>query len=322
MRLLYRFALGGLLSSGLVGAPHAQTSPAKPVRIVIPFAPGGGSDVVGRILAQKLGETTGQTYIVDNRPGASGNIAFEFVARSEPDGYTFMNSTPGLVTNPTLYRKVNYKVDDFVAITLIGEAPLAISVHPSLPVHSIAELVQLAKRKPGEVRYGSVGAGSSSHLATELFRVMAGIDMVHVPYKGGPQVLQDVISGQIEMTSLPLNESMPQVRAKRVRALAQTGARRSSIAPDLPTMEEAGFKGYAMSTWYVIIGPAAIPSDAVNRFNGEIVKVLKFPDVQERLKAAGVGDIIGSTPAEAAQFLKAEFAKWSKLIQASGIKAE
>jgi tripartite-type tricarboxylate transporter receptor subunit TctC len=306
----------------MLAAAHAQTGTARPVRIVIPFAPGGGSDVVGRILAQKLGETSGQTFIVDNRPGASGNIAFEFVARAEPDGYTLMNSTPGLVTNPNLYRKVNYKIEDFVAITLIGEAPLAISVHPSLPVNSIAELVQLAKRKPGEVRYGSVGAGSSSHLATELFLSMAGLQMVHVPYKGGPAVLQDVISGQVEMTSLPLTESMPQVRAKRVRALAQTGAQRSSLAPDLPTMEESGFKGYAISTWYVIIGPAAIPSEMVNRLNDDIVKVLKFPDVQERLKAAGIGDVIGSKPSEAAQFLKAEYAKWTKLIQTSGIKAE
>ncbi len=311
-----------VLVSGLCAQAHAQTYPSKPVRMIIPFTPGGGSDVVGRVLAQKLGETTGQNFIIDNRPGAGGNIAFEYVAKSEPDGYTILNGTPGIVINPNLFRKVNYKIEDFTAVSLIGKAPLLIAVHPSLPVHSIADLVKLAKAKPGAIRYGSPGAGSSSHLASEVFRMMAGIDLVHVPYKGGPQVLQDVISGQIEMTSLPLTESLPQARANRVRALAQTGEKRSSIAPDIPTVDEAGLKGYAVTTWYVIFGPAGMPGDVLKKLHAEFINALKSADVQERLKSVGVGDIIGSTPEQAAQFVKAESVRWAEVIRASGAKAD
>lgn len=199
MRLIQGMALCGFLIAGLVANAQAQTYPSRPVKIVIPFTAGGGADVVARILAQKLGASVGQGFVVDNRPGAGGNIAFELVARAEPDGYTLLNSTPGIVINPTLYRKVSYKIEDFVAISLIGKAPLLIVVHPSLPVRSVADLVKLAKAKPGSIRFSSAGTGSSSHLASEVFRMMAGIDMVHVPYKGGPQALQDVISGQVEM---------------------------------------------------------------------------------------------------------------------------
>jgi tripartite-type tricarboxylate transporter receptor subunit TctC len=321
VRIIRLLALCVLLPALCVEA-HAQAYPTKPVRMIIPFTPGGGSDVIARVLAQKLGETIGQNFVIDNRPGAGGNIAFEFVAKAEPDGYTLLNGTPGIVINPNLFRKVNYRIEDFTAVSLIGKAPLLIAVHPSLPVHTIADLVKLARAKPGAIRYGSPGAGSSSHLASEVLRMMAGIDLVHVPYKGGPQVLQDLISGQIEMTSLPLTESLPQVRANRIRALAQTGEKRSSIAPDLPTVDEAGIKGYAVTTWYVIFGPAGMPGDVVRKLNAELVNALKLADVQERLKSVGVGDIIGSTPGEAAQFVKAESVRWAEVIRASGARAD
>ncbi len=319
-----------MVISGAVNDVSAQASatgsgqayPSRPVRIIIPFTAGGGADVVARILAQKLGESSGQTFVVDNRPGAGGNIAFELVAKAEPDGYTLLNSTPGIVINPTLYRKVAYKVEDFVAVCLIGKAPLLIVVHPSLPVRSISELVKLARAKPGAIRYSSAGTGSSSHLASEMLRMMAGIDMLHVPYKGGPQALQDVIGGQVEMTTLPFPETLPQVRANRVRSLAQTGEKRSSIAPDIPTLDEAGIKGYAVTTWYVFFGPARMPPDVVTKLHAELVKALRFPEVQERLKVAGVGEVIGSTPEQAAQFVKAEFVRWAQVIQASGAKAD
>jgi tripartite-type tricarboxylate transporter receptor subunit TctC len=312
----------GVVAGTLAFAAGAQTWPAKPVRIVIPFTPGGGSDSVGRIIAQKLGEITSQSFVVENRPGAGGNIAFEFVAKSDADGYTLLNSPVGVVTNPSLFSKVNYRIEDFAAVTQIGEAPLLVVVNPSLPVRSLAEFIKLAKSRPGEVRFGSSGTGSSSHLASEVLRMMGGINIVHIPYKGGPQSIHDVIGGQVEMTTLPMPESLPQVRANRVRALGQTGIKRSSIAPEIPTLDEGGLKGYSVVTWYVFMVPAKTPAAVISRIHAELEKTLKFPDVQERLKAAGVTEIVGAGPEQAAQFIKSEYARWAKVIQASGAKAD
>jgi tripartite-type tricarboxylate transporter receptor subunit TctC len=311
-----------ILACATVFAADAQTWPAKPVRIVIPFTPGGGSDSVGRIIAQKLGEITGQSFVVENRPGAGGNIAFEFVAKSDADGYTLLNSPVGVVTNPSLFSKVNYRIEDFAAVTQIGEAPLLVVVNPSLPVRSLAEFIKLAKSRPGEVRFGSSGTGSSSHLASEVLRMMGGINIVHIPYKGGPQSIHDVIGGQVEMTTLPMPESLPQVRANRVRALGQTGIKRSSIAPEIPTLDEGGLKGYSVVTWYVFMVPAKTPPAVISRIHAELEKTLKFPDVQEHLKAAGVTEIVGAGPEQAGQFIKSEYARWAKVIQASGAKAD
>ena len=303
------------------GAAIAQSYPAKPVRMLVAFPAGGSADIVARVLAQKLSESIGQNIFVDNRPGAGGNIAFEALAKAEPDGYTILNSTPGIVINPSLYRKVGFRLDDFVAISLVGEAPLLIMAHPSLPANTIPELVRLAKAKPGAIRYASAGNGSSSHLASEVFRMMAGIDMLHVPYKGGGPALQDVIGGQVELTALPIAESMPLVRAKRVKAIGQTGSKRSSIAPDVPTLAESGIPGYAVTTWYVVFGPAKMPRELVLRLHGELDKVLKRADTQEKFKEVGV-DIIGTSPEQAAAFVASESEKWAKLIQASGAKVD
>ena len=312
----------GIFACAVAFAADAQTWPAKPVRIVIPFTPGGGSDSVGRIIAQKLGEITNQSFVVENRPGAGGNIAFEFVAKSDPDGYTLLNSPVGVVTNPSLFSKVNYRIEDFAAVTQIGEAPLLVVVNPSLPVSSLAEFIKLAKARPGEIRFGSSGTGSSSHLASEVLRMMGGINVVHIPYKGGPQSIHDVIGGQVEMTTLPMPESLPQARANRVRALGQTGIKRSSIAPEIPTLDEGGLKGYSVVTWYVFMVPAKTPVAVISRIHAELEKTLKFPEVQERLKAAGVTEIVGAGPEQAAQFIKSEYARWAKVIQASGAKAD
>jgi tripartite-type tricarboxylate transporter receptor subunit TctC len=299
----------------------AQSYPAKPVRMLVAFPAGGSADIVARVLAQKLSESIGQQIIVDNRPGAGGNLAFEALAKADPDGYTVLNSTPGIVINPSLYRKVNFKIEDFVAISLVGEAPLLIMAHPSLPANTIQELVKLAKAKPGAIRYASAGNGSSSHLASEVFRMMAGIDMLHVPYKGGGPALQDVIGGQVEITSLPIAESMPLVRSKRVKAIGQTGLKRSAVAPEVPTLDESGIKGYSVTTWYVMFAPAKTPPEIVTRLYNELDKLLKRPDAQEKFKEVGV-DIIGTNPAQAAAFVKSEFEKWAKLIQASGAKVD
>ena len=307
----------------MIAGPYAaaQGYPAKPVRMLVAFPAGGSADIVARVLAQKLSESVGQNFFVDNRPGAGGNFAFEALAKADADGYTILNSTPGIVINPSLYRKVNFKIDDFVAISLVGEAPLLIMAHPSLPANSIPELVKLAKSKPGAIRYASAGNGSSSHLASEVFRMMAGIDMLHVPYKGGGPALQDVIGGQVELTALPIAESMPLVRSKRVKALGQTGTKRSSVGPEIPTLEESGIKGYNVTTWYVVFAPAKLPRDLVTRLYGDIDKVLKRADTQEKFKEVGV-DIIGTNPEQAAAFVKTEFDKWAKAIQASGAKVD
>ena len=305
----------------LCGLGHAQTYPAKPVRMLVAFPTGGSADIVARLLAQRLSEQAGVNFFVENRPGAGGNLAFGALAKAEPDGYTILNSTPGIVINPHLYRKVDFRIEDFVALSHVGEAPLLVMAHPSFPASSLAELVKLARAKPGTIRYASAGNGSSSHLASEVMRMMARIDLVHVPYKGGGPAFQDVIGGQVELTTLPIAESLPNVKAKRVKALAQTGSTRSHMAPDVPTLAEAGLKGYNVTTWYVVFAPVRTSKDIVSRLHAEIDKALKTPELQDRLKGVGV-TIVNSGPAEAAVFVRNEHEKWAKVIQQSGAKLD
>jgi tripartite-type tricarboxylate transporter receptor subunit TctC len=305
----------------LCGFVHAQTYPAKPVRMLVAFPTGGSADIVARLLAQRLSEQVGHNVFVENRPGAGGNLAFGALAKAEPDGYTIINSTPGIVINPHLYRKVDFRIEDFAAISHVGEAPLLVMAHPSFPASSLAELVKLAKAKPGMIRYASAGNGSSSHLASEVMRMMAGIDLLHVPYKGGGPAFQDVIGGQVELTTLPIAESLPNVKAKRVKALAQTGSTRSHMAPDVPTLSEAGLKGYQVTTWYVVFAPVKTPKEIVSRIHGEIDKALKTPELQERLKGVGV-TIVNGGPDQAATFVRNEYEKWAKVIAQSGAKLD
>jgi tripartite-type tricarboxylate transporter receptor subunit TctC len=308
----------------LMGATFAsaQSWPSRAVRIVIPFTPGGGSDTTARILGQKMGENTGQTFIAENRPGAGGNIAFELVSKADPDGYTLLYSPVGIAINPTLFSKVNYRIEDFVAITEIGEAPLLVVVNNALPVRSLNDFIKLARSHPGAVRFASSGTGSSSHLASEVLGMMAGLKMIHVPYKGGPQAMHDVIGGQLEMVTLPMPETLRQVRAGRVRAVGQTGIRRSPNAPDIPTLDEAGLKGYSVMTWYVVFAPAKTPDAVVQRVHAEFDKALKVPDVRDRLGAAGITEIVAAPPEAAAQFVRSEYQRWGKVIRELGIKAD
>ena len=300
---------------------YAQKWPVRPVRLVIPLTAGGGADTTARILAQKLSENTGQSFIVENRPGAGGNIAFDYVAKADADGYTLLYSPVAIAINPTLFEKINYRIEDFVAISYIGDAPLVLVANNALPARNIGELIELAKARPGEIRFSSSAIGSSSHLASEVMRMMAGVEMLHVPYKGGPQALQDVISGQIEFATIAMPEALPQVRAGRVRALGQTGIKRSSIAPDIPTFDESGLTGYTVMTWYVAFAPAKTPAAIVQRLHEEFDKALKVQEVRNRLRDAGMTEIVNGPPESAAKFVQSEYQRWGKIIRALNLKA-
>ncbi len=321
-----RMVINSLLSTCIalaLGASnaHAQQSPARPTRLVIPLTAGGGADTTARILAQKLSENTGQSFIVENRPGAGGNIAFDYVAKADPDGYTLLYSPIGVAINPTLFEKVNYRIEDFVGVSYVGDAPLLLVANNSLPVRTIGELIELAKARPGEVRFSSSAIGSSSHLASEVMRMMAGVEMLHVPYKGGPQALQDVIGGQIEFATIAMPEALPQVRAGRVRGLGQTGIKRSSIAPDIPTFDESGLKGYTVMTWYVVFAPAKTPAAIVQRVHAEFDKALKVQEVQDRLREAGITEIVNGSPEVATKFVQSEYQRWGKIVRELKLKA-
>ncbi|MEI6839217.1 MAG: tripartite tricarboxylate transporter substrate binding protein [Alcaligenaceae bacterium] len=300
---------------------YAQKSSVRPTRLVIPLTAGGGADTTARILAQKLSENTGQSFIVENRPGAGGNIAFDYVAKADPDGYTLLYSPIGVAINPTLFEKVNYRIEDFVGVSYVGDAPLLLVANNSLPVRTIGELIELAKARPGEVRFSSSAIGSSSHLASEVMRMMAGVEMLHVPYKGGPQALQDVIGGQIEFATIAMPEALPQVRAGRVRGLGQTGIKRSSIAPDIPTFDESGLKGYTVMTWYVVFAPAKTPAAIIQRVHAEFDKALKVQEVQDRLREAGITEIVNGSPEVATQFVQSEYQRWGKIVRELKLKA-
>lgn len=295
----------------------AQDYPARPVQVIVAFPAGGSADIVGRHIMQKMTEATGGSFVVENRTGAGGNIAFAATAAAKPDGYTLLFSTPGIAINPSLYKKVNYKLEDFTPIALVGEAPLVLLANPALPYKNVTELVALGKTKPDAVRFASSGNGSSSHLAMDVLRSMTGMQYLHVPYRGGGPAMLDVIAGQVDVTMLPISESLPYVRDGRLRSLGQTGAKRSPIAPDMPTIEESGIKGYSSTTWYMVLGPAGMPRPLVNTIQTQLDRVLKMPDLQEKLKAAGVSVINGNSE-EANAFLQAEYKKWAGLIKASG----
>ena len=300
---------------------YAQKSPVRPVRLVIPLTAGGGADTTARILAQKLSENTGQTFIVENRPGAGGNIAFDFVAKADPDGHTLLYSPVAIAINPTLFEKINYRIEDFVGVSYIGDAPLLLVANNALPVLNITDLINLAKARPGEVRFSSSAIGSSSHLASEMMRMMAGVEMQHIPYRGGPQALQDVIGGQVEFATIAMPEALAQVRAGRVRAVGQTGIKRSPIAPDIPTLDESGLKGYAVMTWYVVFAPTNTPAAIIQRLHKEFDKALKVQEVQNRLREAGITEIVNGTPDAAATFVQSEYQRWGNIIRALNLRA-
>lgn len=304
------------------GAAAAQGYPAKPVRVVVGFAAGSSSDVTMRILAPKLTEVWGQSVIVDNRPGAGGNIAAQFVASAPPDGYTLLFPSASIAIAQSFYRKLQYNaVTDLAPISMASSMPNVLCVNPSLPVKSVKELIALAKSRPGEILYSSSGTGSSDHMATELFSRMAGIRMTHVPYKGGPQALSEVISGEIAMVITGLPAALPQLKAGKVRAIAVTTVKRTPAMPKLPTVSEAGVPGYEHTLWNGMFAPVKTPAALVSKVSDDLARAVRLPDVQERFAALGI-EPVGNSPQQFDRFFRAEVEKWAKVVKATGIQAD
>lgn len=312
-----------VLSAICAGAAAAQTYPAKPVRMVVPFPAGGATDIVGRLIAQKLSEAWRQQVFVDNRAGAGGTIGSDVAARAPADGHTILIGTSSThAIAPSLYSKLAYDpVRDFTPITLLASATVLLAVHPSVPARNVRELIALAKKQPNALSFASSGTGGISHLIGEHFKSMAGIQMLHVPYKGDTPALIDLTGGQVSLMFGTAVSFLPYVKAGRLNALAVTNPKRSPTLPDIPTITESGLPGFEALQWFGIFAPAGTPADAVSRLHGEIVKALKLPDVQERLTSLGA-DVVGNTPAEFAAFLKADQAKWAKVVKVSGAKLD
>ena len=296
--------------------------PDHPIKVIHGFAAGGGADILLRTIIPAVSENLGQQIVVEYKPGAGGNLAMEAVAKAAPDGYTLLMGTPGLATNPSLYANLPFDpLKDFAPISLIGTVPNVLIVPPALPVHSVADLVALARSKPGSLNYASPGVGTSLHLAGELFKLDTGTDIVHVAYKGGSQAQTDVMGGQVQMMFNVLPSALPQIQAGTLRALAVTGKTRSESLPDVPTMIEAGVPGYSALTWNGLLAPAGTPPEIVARLNDAIVKAMRSPAMKTLLAKIGQ-DPAWSSPDEFAAFLREEAAKWSKVIAASGIKPQ
>jgi len=302
-------------------APAAY--PNRPVKLVVPFPPGGPLDIVGRAIAQKLSEAWGQAVVVDNRPGAGGNIGADIVAKSPPDGYTIlMGALSTHAVNPSLYAKMPYDaVADFAPITLVAVTPNVLVVNASLPVDSAKEFIAYAKANSGKLAFGSGSNGSAGHLAGELFKVDTGADITHVPYKGGAPATQALLAGDTQFMFDNLANAMPQVKAGKFKALAVTTAQRSKLAPELPTMAEAGLPGFDISTWFGLFAPAGTPKDLIAKWNGEVAKILTSPEMREKLIAQGA-EPAPTTPGEFAAFVKNEITKYAKIVKASGAKVD
>lgn len=311
-----------LLLAGGAQAQAQQDYPVKPIRIVVPSSPGGGTDILARQIAQKLTERWGQQVIVDNRPGAGQMIGIELVAKAAPDGYTLALTASPLALNTVLYKKVPYDpVRDFAPISQVAAMVMVVVTHPSLPARSIRELIALAKARPGELVYGSSGIGTGPHLAMELFLSMAGVKMGHVPYKGTNPGMIDTMAGQVQVLMSTLLPPLPHIRTGRLRPLGVTGSKRVVSLPDVPTIAEAGVPGYEVIQWYGIVAPANTPRDVIAKLHGEIVNILKSPEVREKLAADGA-DPVGSTPEQFAAFIREEIVKWSKVVKSAGIRVE
>ncbi|HSD99566.1 MAG TPA: tripartite tricarboxylate transporter substrate binding protein [Burkholderiales bacterium] len=315
-----------VIATALPGAARAQGAadayPARPVRVIVGLAPGGATDIQTRLFAQKLTESLGRPFVVENRAGAGGTVAYAQVAKSAPDGYTLLGVAGGYTITPFVYSKLAYDpVKDFAPISLLVQAPFLLLTHPSLPVKSVKDLLALARAKPGALDCASAGHGTSTHMAFELFRTLAKVEITHVPYKGTGQSLVDAMSGQVHMLFGNVLSSLPHARAGRLRALAVTTARRSAVLPDLPTIAEAGVPGYENSTWHGWLAPAGTPAAILIRLNSELVRSTRSPDVVDRLAPDG-GEPVGSTPEQFARHIAGELASWSKLVKEAGIRFE
>ena len=301
----------------------AQTYPTRPIRYVVPFAPGGTTDILGRIVAQRLQEAWGQPVLVENRPGAGGAVGAEMTAKSPPDGYTIMGGTISThAINPSVYAKLSYDpIKDFAPVTLLATQPNMLVVHPSLPATNVAELVKLLKANPGKYSYSTSGNGTSAHLSGELFKSMTGTSIQHVPYKGSPQAIADAVSGQVSMSFDNISTAYPQAKAGKLRAIAVTTAQRSGLAPEVPTFAESGLPGYELGSWHGVFAPAGTPKDIIAKLNAEIVRGIQSAETRQRLLALGV-DAAGTSVESFAAFVRAEVPKWAKVVKESGAKAE
>jgi tripartite-type tricarboxylate transporter receptor subunit TctC len=301
----------------------AQEFPTQPVRMMVPFPVGAGTDLLARAIGQRLSERWGRALIVDNRAGAGGTIACELVAKSAADGYTLlMGNLSVLGLAPALYPKLAYDpLTSFAPISMVSSSMNVLVVHPALPVNSVNALEKLAKARPGELLYASAGSGTTTHVAAELFRVMSGINFVHIPYKGSPQAMTDLLAGQVHMFFASLASSLPSIRGKRVKPLAVTGLKRSDHLPDLPTFDEAGYRGYEMNAWQAIVAPAGLPRELVTRLNDHVGAAVANTELKERMGALGLA-VGGSTPEQLGAYMRAEIVKWSDVVKRSRAKPE
>jgi tripartite-type tricarboxylate transporter receptor subunit TctC len=309
----------------LIGAAHAaapaEKFPDRPMRLIVPYPAGGPNDVLARMVGGRLTDNLQQQVVVDNRPGAGGNLAAELAARAVPDGYTMILPAMAYAVNPTLYSKVPYRFDEFTTVTIVAKGPLVLVAAPQLGISTVKELLAAAKAKPGQLQYASGGNGSSLHLAGELFKYLAGVDLLHIPYKGTNDFIPDLLAGRV-----PLSFSSPlvmrqHVQAGRLKALAVTSIKRSAGWPDVPTIAEGGVKGYEMDAWYTILVPSGTPKNVVADLNRHVVAAIRSGDVPEKLTGLGM-EPVGNTPEAAAAYISAEEAKWSKVLKAAGIKAD
>jgi len=310
------------VAAASLNATSAHTSPSKPVRLVVPFAPGGGNDIAARFVAQRLTESFGESAVVDNRAGAGSTIGTDIVAKSVPDGYTLLVVHNAIAINQTLYPKLPYDtVRDFAQVAMIGATTNTLVVNPGVPARSTKELISLAKAKPGSLNYASTGAGGTAHLAMEYFRLETGTNLTHIPYKGTAPGLTDVVANQVQVMISALPGSVPFINSKRVIALATTGEKRSAFLPELPTLSESGVPGYQFDTWYGLHAPAKVPREIINKLNAEIVKALSRPEAKDQLFKQGL-EVLIATPEEFTKFVRAEVAKMGRIIKASGAKPE
>jgi len=299
-----------------------QAYPAKPIRLILPFPPGGSTDIVARLIGQKLTESWGQPVLIENRPGAGGNIAAETAARAAPDGYTLFQVNVANAIGATLYPKLSYDlITSFAPVIQLATTPYVLLAHPTVPAKNTAELLVLAKARPGQLNYASAGGGSATHLSGELLKSMAGVNIVHVPYKGTGPAVTALLSGEVDLYFATVPAALPLVEAKKLRALGVTSARRSPLMRDVPAIAEAGLKGYETSTWHGVLAPAATPADIVVKLNAEIARTLAQPAVRERLVGQGL-DPVGGTPEQFGAYLKTEISKWAVVVKASGARPE
>ncbi|MBI4192658.1 MAG: tripartite tricarboxylate transporter substrate binding protein [Betaproteobacteria bacterium] len=319
-------AAAGLLAMSMSAVAQkpatAASYPLKTIRMIVPFAPGGGTDIIARLVAQELTQAWGQSVVVDNRGGGGGTVGTQLAAKSTPDGYTMVLCSLGMSYAPALYSKLPYDTEkDLLPISLVATQPFVYVVIPSLGVNSMKDLIALAKSKPGEIRYGSGGSGGSSHLGTELLRMMTGIDLVHVPYKGTGPALTAMLGGEIHIQLIGISSVVPHMKSGRMRALAVSGAKRSSAAPEVPTVAESGVPGYEFDVWYGMLFPAGTPRAIVGKANAEINRVLRSPALTQRFAAVGL-EPAGNTPEEFAKMIRSEIVKWHKVVESAKIRVE